>query len=124
MGVGEGTGAGDGSGSGAGEGPGGAGSGGFASRVADRQEPEVVWKGTLEYPASAVRDGVEGTVKLKVLVTEGGQVAEAAVVDSSGDRRLDAAALEFVRGWRYRPAVQDGKPRRVYTYARVTFELQ
>jgi protein TonB len=92
--------------------------------VADRREPEVVSKGTLDYPAAAVRDGVEGAVKLKVLVTEGGEVAEVAVVESSGHKRLDVAALEFVRGWQYRPAVQDGKARRVYTYARVAFELQ
>ena len=124
VGTGEGTGVGEGSGTGTGVGESGAGGPGFASRVADRQEPEVVSKGSLEYPAAAVRDGVEGTVKLKVLVTEGGQVAEVAVAESSGDKRLDAAAVEFVRGWRYRPAVQDGKARRVYTYARVAFELQ
>ena len=97
--------------------------GGFTSRVADRQEPEIISKGGLEYPGSAVADGVEGTVRLKVLVSETGAVAEVEVIESSGDRRLDAAAAEFVGRWRYRPAVQDGTPRRVYTYAKVTFEL-
>jgi outer membrane biosynthesis protein TonB len=37
---------------------------------------------------------------------------------------LDAAASESVKGWRYKPAVQDGKPRRVYTHAVVRFELK
>jgi hypothetical protein len=32
--------------------------------------------------------------------------------------------VEFVRGWRYKPAVQDGEPRSVYTYAVVRFELK
>ncbi len=84
----------------------------------------MVEKGRLEYPRAAVEDGAEGKVKLKVLVTESGTVAEVSVSQSSGDRRLDAAAAEFVKGWRYKPAVQDGKPRRVYTYAVVTFELK
>jgi protein TonB len=92
--------------------------------VADRDEPVVVQKGTLKYPEAAVEDGVEGTVKLKVLVTELGGAAEVKVAQSSGDRGLDTAAVEFVKGWRYQPAVQDGKPRRVYTYAVVTFELR
>ena len=84
----------------------------------------VVYKGSLEYPPAAVADGTEGTVKLKVLVSEFGTVAEVTVVQSSHDRRLDAAAVEFVRGWRYKPAVQDAKPRRVYTRAAVTFKLK
>jgi len=126
-GSGGGVGAGDGSGVGPGTGSGSGGSssgGGFSSRVADRQAPRVVRKGSLEYPPSAVAEGVQGTVRLKVLVTEEGEAAEVEVVDSSGDRRLDAAAAEFVKGWRYLPAVQDGEPRRVHTYARVEFELK
>jgi protein TonB len=92
--------------------------------VAERKEPVVVLKGNLVYPTSAVEEGVEGIVKLEVLVTEPGSVAEVKVAKSSGDRRLDAAALEFVKGWRYKPAVQDGKPRSVWTHAVVTFELK
>ena len=121
-GSGGGTGGGSEGGTGSGEGTGVAGSG-FTSRVADRREPEVIQKGSLEYPASAVTDGVEGTVRLRVLVGEAGDVLEVEVTESSGDRRLDIAAEEFVRAWHYRPAVQDGQPRRVHTYAKVTFEL-
>jgi protein TonB len=100
------------------------GGGGFVSRVADRRQPRVVRKGTLEYPSSAVADGAEGVVKLKVLVTETGDVGEVTVVESSRDRRLDAAAREFVKGWKDLPAVQDGRPRSVYTYATVKFKLR
>ena len=92
--------------------------------MADRDTPAVVQKGKLEYPQAVVEDGVEGQVKLTVLVTESGTVGEVKIAQSSGDRRLDAAATEFVKGWRYRPAVQDGKPRSVYTYAVVIFELK
>jgi len=124
QGGGEGTGTGSGQGGGGGDGAGQGAEGGFISRVADRQEPEVISKGVLTYPWGALEDGVEGTVRLKVLVTEAGEVAGVEVVGSSGDWRLDAAAKEFVGGWRYRPAVQDGKPRRVYSLATVVFELR
>ena len=84
----------------------------------------VTYKGSLVYPPSAVSEGVEGSVKLRVLVTEKGAVAEVSVAESSYDRRLDEAAMAFVKGWRYQPAVQDGQPRSVYTHALVTFELR
>jgi protein TonB len=92
--------------------------------VAERVEPAVTHKGTFRYPEAAAEEGVQGVVKLKVLVTEDGLVAEVEITRSSGDRRLDQAAKEWVRGWKYSPAVQAGKPRRVYTHATVEFELR
>lgn len=62
-------------------------------------------------------------MRLRVLVGEAGNVLDAEVIGSSGDRRLDRAAADSVRTWRYLPAVQDGKPRRVHTEAKVTFKL-
>jgi len=133
SGAGPSPGQGSGDGNGAGTGEGGVANGGspgngsdqqFVSRVADRQQPEVIKKGVLTYPQGALEDGAEGTVQLRVLVTETGEVASVEVTRSSGDRRLDAAAKEFVRGWQYRPAVQDGKPRRVHSTATVVFELR
>ena len=80
-------------------------------------------KGSLAYPPSAAEEGIEGTVRLKVLVTESGEVSRVSVVQSSGDERLDRAATDWVRRWKYLPAVQDGTPRAVETYAKVTFKL-
>jgi len=121
---GEGSGTGIGSGSAAGTGEGGEGGGGFSSRLAERAEPKVTYKGVLSYPREAAEEGVEGAVILKVLVDEKGQVADSQITSSSGDKRLDAAALEWVKRWRYLPAVQDGRPRRVWTRAKVTFHLE
>lgn len=126
SGGGSGTGVGGGEGDQVGSGSGGAGEGpepGFVSRLADRAEPEVIQRGRLIYPEAAIVDGAEGTCVLKVLVGEKGEVIAVEVTRSSGDRRLDKAALEFVKRWRYRPAIQDGKPRRVYTRATVQFAL-
>lgn len=60
----------------------------------------------LSYPKSAQNEGVEGTVRLTVLLSPMGR-PQAELVASSGDRRLDSYALRaVVEAWRYdRPPV-------------------
>lgn len=56
------------------------------------------------YPLEARRSGEQGTVTLRVLVTREGHAARVDVEKSSGSARLDAAALEAVKAWRFVPA--------------------
>ena len=56
------------------------------------------------YPLVARRNGEQGTVTLKVLVTPDGTPASVAVEHTSGSTRLDEAATEAVRTWRFIPA--------------------
>jgi protein TonB len=56
------------------------------------------------YPMIARRNGIEGTVLLKVLVTPEGRPAKVELAKSSGSIHLDNAALEAVKGWRFNPA--------------------
>jgi protein TonB len=56
------------------------------------------------YPLVARRNGVEGTVRVKVLVTSDGRPAQVQLDQTSGSSALDAAALEAVREWRFVPA--------------------
>jgi protein TonB len=56
------------------------------------------------YPRRARRDGIEGTVLLKVLVTATGAPGEVKVESSSGSDSLDRAALDAVRAWQFIPA--------------------
>lgn len=57
-----------------------------------------------KYPASARNASVEGLVKIKMLITYEGKVAEASIVESSGHEEMDANALEAVYKWRFSPA--------------------
>ena len=130
-GTGPGTGSGSGrSGPGTGEGPDGKGPGSEppapASRpkLADWAEPKLARRGTLVYPEAAIADGAEGTCVLKVVVSETGEVAEVEVTHSTGDRRLDKAAREYVSHFQYQPAVQNGQARRVTTTYKVEFSLK
>ena len=61
-----------------------------------------------EYPPVARRRGEEGRVLLSVAVCPAGWAERIEVRASSGSPRLDRAALEAVRRWRFVPANQNG----------------
>lgn len=62
------------------------------------------------YPASALRRGDSGTVVVQVVVGVSGEPLDARVIQRSGARDLDRAALDAVRGWRFQPAHSNGQP--------------
>jgi len=59
-------------------------------------------------PAVAALDAPNAAVRLRLSVDEAGDVSEATILTSSGDRALDDAALDAVGHWEYSPAVKDG----------------
>jgi TonB family protein len=74
--------------------------------VALDPEPPVV------YPAELYRQGIEGTVTLRLFVNDkGGVVAESTTVaESSGYAEFDSAAVAGVPRMRFAPAQRDGRP--------------
>ncbi len=79
------------------------------------------------YPPASRRAGEEGTVRLKVLVDEKGRPKDVAIATSSGFARLDQAAIEAVRKWRFKwrfVAATDGAtPISAWTQVAITFRL-
>lgn len=75
------------------------------------------------YPASSRRLGEQGTVMLEVLILPDGSVGDLRVKQTSGHLRLDAAALNAVRQWRYQPARKGGKPIAYWYLQPVVFSL-
>ena len=61
------------------------------------------------YPSDALRRGESGTVLVRVEVDINGAPAGVALVQRSGSRDLDRAAMEAVRKWRFMPAQRDGQ---------------
>jgi protein TonB len=76
------------------------------------------------YPESARRQGVEGTVLLRVRVTEQGRVEAVQLERSAGHQDLDQAALKAVRHWRFEPARWGNQPMAVWVLIPVTFKLE
>ena len=80
---------------------------------------------TPPYPVAARTASHQGIVTLTITVGPTGEVANAAVAQSSGFPELDQAAVAWVMGhWKYKPAVQDGVAVTSTTQAAVKFDLQ
>lgn len=75
------------------------------------------------YPPASRRLNEEGTVLVKVFVSEQGRPTSVELVRSSGFERLDAAALAAVRRWLFKPAIDGGVAVSTYTTVQVRFRL-
>lgn len=62
-----------------------------------------------KYPAAMLRAGVGGTVVVVAEVDAQGNPVDVRVVERSGERDLDRAAVNAVRQWRFEPAMRNGK---------------
>jgi periplasmic protein TonB len=76
------------------------------------------------YPAAARRNGEEGTVTLRVLVSAEGAPREVALERSSGSSLLDAAALAAVKTWRFTPARRGGEAQEAWVLVPIVFRLE
>ena len=76
------------------------------------------------YPALAKRMGLEGTVRLKVLVSREGSALKIEIAQSSGHEILDKAATEAVKNWRFTPARQGDSPVDEWVLVPVVFCLK
>jgi TonB family protein len=74
------------------------------------------------YPESARREGIEGTVWLRVLVSESGDVVDVVVIKSLRDD-FDQAAVENAWKVKYAPAISQGKPVPVWLVHSITYKL-
>ena len=75
------------------------------------------------YPPASRRAGEQGTVRLKVLVDTNGRASNVEVTQGSGFARLDQAAVEAVRKWRFVAATDGTNKIQAYTQVAVTFKL-
>ncbi|MEM8557234.1 MAG: energy transducer TonB [Bacteroidota bacterium] len=98
-----------------------------------QRSPSQISMSAPTYPDEARRAGIRARVRVQVLVSEGGQVAEAEVVERillRGDNEefvdaigygVEEAALEAARRERFRPARHEGA--RVRTYTTITYSV-
>lgn len=76
------------------------------------------------YPATSRRYGEAGRVLLRVRVLPSGQPDEVVLQQSCGHDRLDAAALDAVRRWRFVPARQGEQAIAAWVVVPIQFSLQ
>lgn len=73
------------------------------------------------YPAIAKAVHVQGTVSLQATISEAGAIENLRVL--SGPAMLQAAAIDQVKTWRYKPYLLNGRPVEVETTINVVFNL-
>ena len=76
------------------------------------------------YPLIARRNGVEGTVRLKVFVTREGRPADVQLDQSSGSAALDTAARDAVKTWQFVPARRGQDAIESWVVVPVVFKLE
>ncbi|WP_435632492.1 energy transducer TonB [Carnimonas bestiolae] len=76
-----------------------------------------------QYPPLALRRRIEGTVGLKILVTPQGRAGQVQVTKSSGSSLLDDAAVNTVKGWKFKPARRGDTPISGWALQSIAFHL-
>ena len=75
------------------------------------------------YPPAAQRAGEEGTVIVRVFVSESGRPQRANIAKSSGFEDLDTAAIETTMNWRFVPAIRGGSTVSDWASVQVVYKL-
>ena len=77
-----------------------------------------------DYPAVSRRMGEQGRALLRVLVSENGDAEKVLVDTSSGYERLDQAAIQAVKEWRFIPAKRDQQNVSAYVLVPIKFSFK
>ncbi|HEY8098821.1 MAG TPA: energy transducer TonB [Methylobacter sp.] len=77
-----------------------------------------------DYPSVSRRMGEQGLVLLRVQVTANGATASVELQTGSGSDRLDQAALEAVKKWRFVPAKRGEQPVSASVTVPVSFSIE
>jgi TonB family protein len=85
-------------------------------------QPTILRKVEPKYSERARKDGIEGTVKLKLIVAPDGRAKDIEVVKPL-DPELDINAIAAVADWIFKPGTRNGEPVAVDTTVDVSFNL-
>jgi protein TonB len=78
-----------------------------------------------DYPIQARQKGIEGWVDVRFTVAADGSVRDPVVVDAQPRKIFDRAAIQAVKGWKYNPKIEDGRPvERRGLKVRIRFQLE
>lgn len=78
----------------------------------------------VKYPRWALQQGWEGEMVIAVEVLLNGKVGRYKVMQSTGYKTLDETAVEAIKGWKFHPAVENGKEVVTCMQVAVRFQIQ
>jgi periplasmic protein TonB len=91
--------------------------------VAGMMEPVLISRVEPEYPRAALIARAQGMVILEAIITKTGTVEQVKTLRAD-HALLEKTAIDAVRRWKYRPAMLNNKPVKVYFTVTVIFKLK
>lgn len=82
-----------------------------------RSSPKLIASDKPDYPSASRRAGEQGTTHLQVCVSSNGRVTSVNVAGTSGFKRLDDAAAQWIRGERFQPGKINGVAQDICGYS-------
>ena len=76
------------------------------------------------YPSFSKRSGEQGAVVVRLIIDETGGVEDVALLQSSTFPRLDRAATDIGKRYRFKPFLVNGSPQRISTNLLIKFNLK
>ncbi len=76
------------------------------------------------YPSFSKRSGEQGEVVVRLIIDETGSVEDIALLKSSSFPRLDRAASEIGKRYRFKPFLVNGTPTRISTNLLIKFNIK
>lgn len=76
------------------------------------------------YPSFSKRSGEQGTAVVRLIIDETGSVEDVTLLQSSTFPRLDRAASEIGKRYRFKPFMVNGSPQRISTNLLIKFNLK
>jgi TonB family protein len=86
------------------------------------QAPIIERKFPPEIPLEAIEQNMKGMVTLDVEILSNGQTGAVEVIESSGHKVLDYAAVKAAKTWRFSPALNDKMPVAVWASFPIEFK--
>jgi periplasmic protein TonB len=76
------------------------------------------------YPSFSKRAGEQGEVVVRLIINESGEVEDTRLLQSSSYPRLDRAAIEIGKRYRFKPYLINGSPAKISTNLLIKFNLK
>ncbi len=87
-------------------------------------KPKPMHRVSASYPKRARANGVEGFVKMNLLVDESGRVSRIKIIESRPSGTFDEAARTAVKQWTFQSALYQGSPVKVWATQTLRFKLK
>jgi TonB family protein len=85
-------------------------------------QPSIIRKVEPWYSKKAEKNKIEGTVKIRTVISTDGHATKIEIVESL-DPELDENAIAALKQWVFKPGTKDGKPVAVYATIELSFHL-